>query len=224
MAEAAGFADALLAAQARFNGRRRFFGAVAAVGAAAVLPGRAAAQAAMPAGAPAPGTRLTVGNTLQGPPSRFHPSFVKDVGRLQGLNPTNQGGAYWNFDTYITPVEDFYIRNAFPTPRPELDRRVDPRFWRLKIHGDAVERELEIGYDDLLRMPSRSIISLMQCAGNGRTLFWEQQDMLEPPAKVSGNGWGLGGIGLAVNRHRKLTPYKRPILTLSGVVICAGGP
>lgn len=176
-------------------GRRRFFTAAATIGAAAILSGRVDAQ--IPTGSIAPPRGLTIGNSILGPPSRIHPSFVKDVGRLQDLNATNQGGAYWNFDTYITPIEDFYIRNAFPTPRPELDRQVDPRFWRLKIHGDAVERELEIGYEDLLRMPSRSIVSIMQCAGNGRTLFWEQQDMLTTPTKVSGNGWGQGGIGLA---------------------------
>ena len=56
---------------------------------------------------------------------------------------------------------------------------------------------MEIGYEDLLKMPSRSIVSIMQCAGNGRSLFWEQQDMLTAPTKVSGNGWGLGGVGLA---------------------------
>ena len=54
---------------------------------------------------------------------------------MTDLNPTNQGGAWWNFDTYITPIPQFYIRNAFPTPRPELDRRVDPRYWQLRIHA-----------------------------------------------------------------------------------------
>ena len=102
-------------------GRRRFFTAAAAIAAPAVLPGRADAQ--VPPDSTAPPRRLTIGNTLLGSPSRIHPSFVKDVGRLQDLNATNQGGAYWNFDTYITPIEDFYIRNAFPTPLPELDRR-----------------------------------------------------------------------------------------------------
>lgn len=130
-------------------------------------------------------------------PSRFHPSFVKDVGLLQDLNDTNQGGPYWNFDTYITPVPEFYIRNAFPTPRPELDHRVDTRYWKLKIHGDAVERELTLDYNDLLKLPSRSMMSVMQCTGNGRTLFWEQQDMLTEPTKVTGNSWGLGGVGMA---------------------------
>jgi len=175
-------------------GRRGFVsGALAASAAVAGLGARA--QPA-PAAAPPPIPRLTIGEAGRGP-SRFHPSFVKDVGLLTDLNPTNQGGAWWNFDTYVTPIEQFYIRNAFPTPRPELDQRVDPRHWRLKIHGDAVEREMEITYDDLLRMPSRSIMATMQCAGNGRSLFWEQQDMLADPQKVSGNGWGLGGLGLA---------------------------
>jgi DMSO/TMAO reductase YedYZ molybdopterin-dependent catalytic subunit len=177
-------------------GRRRFFVSAAASGvaatAAAAIPRAASAQTA-PAASEA---RLTIGQGGRGP-SRFHPSFVKDVGLLTDLNTTNQGGAWWNFDTYITPIPDFYIRNAFPTPRPELDRRVDPRYWQLKIHGDAVERELTIGYEDLLAMPSRTIMSVMQCAGNGRTLFWEQENMLAAPTKVSGNGWGLGGVGMA---------------------------
>ena len=168
--------------------RRRFFASLAAVGAGAVLPASAFAQTRQ---------RLGIGPSADGPLSRIHPSFVKNVGRLQDLNATNQGGAYWNFDTYITPIDDFYIRNAFPTPRAELDKRVDPRFWRLKIHGDAVEREMELTYDDILKMPSRSLISIMQCAGNGRTLFWEQQGMMEAPTKVAGNSWGLGGCGLA---------------------------
>jgi DMSO/TMAO reductase YedYZ molybdopterin-dependent catalytic subunit len=173
--------------------RRRFF-ISAAAGAVALTTSSPLESWAQPA--PAGEPRLTIGKGGIGP-SRFHPSFVKDVGLLTDLNDTNQGGPYWNFDTYITPIPEFYIRNAFPTPRAELDRRVDPRFWKLIVHGDAVERELTITYDDLLKMPSRSMMSVMQCTGNGRTLFWEQEDMLRDPTKVSGNGWGLGGVGMA---------------------------
>src|SRR5690606_19529450 len=171
--------------------RRRFFMTAMAAGATSTFP--ALAQAAAQT---LPNARLTIVEAGRGP-SRFHPSFVKDVGLLTDLNKTNQGGAWWNFDTYITPVSQFYIRNAFPTPRPELDRRVDPRYWQLKIHGDAVEREMTITYDDLLKMPSRSIISVMQCTGNGRSLFWEQEEFLNEPQRVVGNGWGLGGVGQA---------------------------
>ncbi|TPE47474.1 molybdopterin-dependent oxidoreductase [Amaricoccus solimangrovi] len=179
-----------VAAEPRSPGRRRFFVGAASLAAGAVAAG-ATGWAAEAAEAP-----LTIAEGGRGP-TRLHPSFVKDVGLLTDLNKTNQGGAWWNFDTYITPVEQFYIRNEYPTPRAEIDRRVDPRHWRLRIHGDAVERPLEITYDDLLRMPSRSIMSVMQCAGNGRTLFWEQEGMTAEPTKVGGNGWGLGGVGMA---------------------------
>ncbi len=176
-------------------GRRRFFMSALATGAAVAAPAWAQAPAAAAAAAAA-GGRLTIGDAGRGP-SRFTPNFVKDVGLLTDLNRTNQGGAWWNFDTYITPVSQFYIRNAFPTPRPELDKRVDPRYWRLKIHGDGVQREMTITYDDLLKMPSRSIVSVMQCTGNGRSLFWEQEGFLDEPRRVVGNGWGLGGVGQA---------------------------
>lgn len=129
--------------------------------------------------------------------ARFRPTFAKDVGRLVDLNSTNQGGAYWNYRTFITPVSDFFIRNEYPTPRAETDPRVDPRHWRLKVHGDGIARELELSYDDLLAMPSRTLVSVMECAGNGRSLFWEQQGMTETPTAVGGTGWGLGGIGQA---------------------------
>jgi sulfane dehydrogenase subunit SoxC len=128
---------------------------------------------------------------------RRRPSFSKDLSRLMDLNENNQGGQYWNYTTYITPVEDFYIRNEYPTPRLETDKRVDPRFWRLKIHGDAVENPIEISYEDLLGMPSKTMICTMECAGNGRSLFWEQQNMVSGSEIVGGTGWGFGGIGQA---------------------------
>ena len=65
---------------------------------------------------------------------------------------------------------------------------LDPKQWRMKIHGNAVERSLDIGYEDLLKMPSRTVIATMECHGNGRTLFWEQQDEM----RVAGGNWGLG--------------------------------
>jgi sulfane dehydrogenase subunit SoxC len=123
--------------------------------------------------------------------------FAKDISRLSDLNNSNQGGQYWRYSTLITPLEDFFIRNEYPTPIAANDPRVDPRHWQLKIHGDGVERPVTLSYEDLLRLPSRSIISNMECAGNGRSLFWEQQNMLGPVNAVAGTGWGLGGVGCA---------------------------
>ena len=104
-----------------------------------------------------------------------------------------RSGNYWDFSTYITPVEEFFIRNHYPTPLVEAKPVLDPKQWRMKIHGNAVERSLDIGYEDLLKMPSRTVIATMECHGNGRTLFWEQQDQMQ----VAGGNWGLGAIGQA---------------------------
>jgi sulfane dehydrogenase subunit SoxC len=166
--------------------RRRFFVAATSGAIAAAL-----APAAVLAAPPAPAWRS------QNLPSRLRQGFSKDLSRLVDLNGTNQGMRYWDQTEYLTPHSDFYIRNEYPTPQPETDPRVARATWRLKIHGDGIERPIEIGYNDLLKMPSRTLVSTMECAGNGRSLFWEQQDMLKAPAEVTGTGWGLGGIGQA---------------------------
>ena len=160
--------------------RRRFFVSAAAFGAAAAAPGMAQAQAAPAAPAAAPAA----------PPRK---ALVKDDSRLLNIGATVRSGNYWDFSTYITPVEEFFVRNHYPTPLVEAKPVLDPKQWRMKIHGNAVERSLDIGYEDLLKMPSRTVIATMECHGNGRTLFWEQQDQMQ----VAGGNWGLGAIGQA---------------------------
>jgi len=63
----------------------------------------------------------------------------------------------------------------------------------MKIHGNAIDRPIEITYDDLVKMPSRTIIATMECHGNGRSLFWEQQGQTQ----VAGGNWVLGAVGQA---------------------------
>jgi DMSO/TMAO reductase YedYZ molybdopterin-dependent catalytic subunit len=178
--------------------RRGFF--VALGGAAtAMAAGSAVAQDKVAMSEPLPNLPPpdTLHHSMRRGAGRMRDTFVKDLGQLVDLNKYNQGAAYWNFRTYITPIDQFFIRNEYATPRPEIEPRVDPSKWRLTIHGDAVERPLTITYDALMKMPSRHIISTIECAGNGRSLFWEQANMVSDPQKVGGTGWGLGGIGQA---------------------------
>lgn len=176
--------------------RRRFFVSAAAFGAAVAgapslsgcaqtgggpVPPRAPAPAPVPlaaAAAAAPGARRV---------------FVKDDSRLVNIGATVRSGAYWNFSTFMTPVEEFYIRNHYPTPTAEQKPELARNAWKLKIHGNAVARPLEITYEQLIRMPSRTLIATLECHGNARTLFWEQQDMKD----VTGGNWVMGAIGQA---------------------------
>jgi sulfane dehydrogenase subunit SoxC len=191
--------------------RRRLLISAAAFGASAALTnnGALAQQLAVPPDTLHPSSRTAAG--------RFKPAFAKDLSEMVDLNTYNQGGPYWNYSSLITPIEQFYIRNEFATPRAETEPRVDPRHWKLKIHGNAIERELTITYEDLLKMPSRSVISVIECAGNGRSLFWEQQDMVAGNTAVTGTGWGLGGAG---NAEWQYVPMSH-ILGLVGLKLTA---
>ena len=158
--------------------RRRFFVSAAAFGAAsAVAPLFANAQSAPGAGAATAARK----------------ALLKDDSRLLNIGATVRSGNYWDFSTYITPVEEFYVRNHYPTPMVEQKPILDPKNWKMRVHGNAVDRSIEITYDDLIKMPSRTIIATMECHGNGRSLFWEQQDQM----KVAGGNWVLGAIGQA---------------------------
>ena len=87
---------------------------------------------------------------------------------------------------YLTPASHFFVRNHSATPV------LDVSTWRLRVEGEAVERPLDLSFDDLLRLPSRSVISYVECAGNGRGFFKEFMNKV-----ASGTQWRLGGIGVS---------------------------
>jgi sulfane dehydrogenase subunit SoxC len=87
---------------------------------------------------------------------------------------------------YLTPSSHFFVRNHTPTPV------LDVRTWRLRVEGEAVDRPLDLGFDDLQRLPSRSVVSYVECAGNGRGFF---KEFMGKPA--SGTQWRFGGIGVS---------------------------
>ncbi len=90
-----------------------------------------------------------------------------------------------------TPVDQFFVCNAGPAPKINRDH------WRLRIGGDAVEREVELTVDDLLDLEQVTVVSWLECAGNGRTLFSTVagHPLSEDPTNTQ---WTLGGLGLAV--------------------------
>ena len=87
---------------------------------------------------------------------------------------------------YLVPNELFFVRNNNPTPR------IDPANYKLEIVGDGVSRPRSFSYDQLLSMPSISIIRAVECAGNGRSFYQTAYGK-----EASGTQWKLGGIGVA---------------------------
>lgn len=88
---------------------------------------------------------------------------------------------------YIVPTELFFVRNNSP-----VVPRIDVAKWKLQIEGSGVTKPISFTYDDLLTMPSISVIRAIECAGNGRNRFQESHGK-----KIEGTPWDLGGIGVA---------------------------
>jgi DMSO/TMAO reductase YedYZ molybdopterin-dependent catalytic subunit len=112
----------------------------------------------------------------QSPRPPAHPGLI-----IRESEPENLEFPFATLDSFITRNEFFYIRNHFPVPK------LDVRTWSLKVEG-AVERPLELRYEELLQMPSRTVTALLECAGNSRVF-------LTP--RVRGVAWQSGAVGNA---------------------------
>ena len=83
------------------------------------------------------------------------------------------------FSDYITPVDHFFVRTHVYTPRVTLNE------WRFVIDG-AVVTPLTLTMDDVRRLPAVELVSVLECAGNGRGFY-------EP--SVPGLQWTNGAVG-----------------------------
>jgi len=88
---------------------------------------------------------------------------------------------------YLVPNELFFVRNNSP-----VVPRLEPTTWRLQLEGSGVSRPRSFSYDEILAMPSISVIRALECAGNGRNFFQASHGK-----KIAGTPWNLGGIGVA---------------------------
>jgi len=87
---------------------------------------------------------------------------------------------------YLVPNELFFVRDHTRTPR------LDAATWRLRVEGSGVAQEREFTYDEILGMPSVSVVRFVECAGNGRSFFETLYGK-----RAQGGQWHLGAIGVA---------------------------
>jgi DMSO/TMAO reductase YedYZ molybdopterin-dependent catalytic subunit len=110
------------------------------------------------------------------------PSADREAGLIvRQQEPENLEFPFATLKSFVTPNEQFYVRNHFPIPK------LDPRTWRLKVEG-AVERPLELTWEEVKKLPAHSVTATLECAGNNRAF-------LMPKAK--GVPWHLGAVGNA---------------------------
>jgi DMSO/TMAO reductase YedYZ molybdopterin-dependent catalytic subunit len=100
---------------------------------------------------------------------------------IREREPENLEFPFSALNSFQTPTEQFFVRSHFPVPA------IDMKTWRLNIEG-LVNEPMEIEYDELRMMPTRTVTMALECAGNSRIF-------LSP--KVTGLQWELGAVGNA---------------------------
>src|SRR6058998_615384 len=80
---------------------------------------------------------------------------------IQQKEPNNLKTPFDQVDSFLTPMELFYIRSHFPTPKLELTS------YQLHVNG-AVRNPLSLSYNELRNMPSETRIATLECANNNR--------------------------------------------------------
>lgn len=113
------------------------------------------------------------------PRQREHVPFPGLI--LRDREPDNLEFPFSSLHSFITPNEQFFVRSHFAVPS------VDVQGWRLRIEGKVTD-PCEISFDDVRSLPSRTVTTTLECAGNGRIF-------LTP--KVAGVPWELGAVGNA---------------------------
>lgn len=132
-------------------GRRGFLGALVAGG--ALAPAWVRGQAAAPPAA-IPGT-VSNEDVLMG----------KDTALKVHSDRPLTGSAPAEFLSYdVTPTNRLFIRNNLMTPAIDANKHV------LRIRG-LVNKTVEIGLDDLRKLPQFTTQAMLECAGAGRTAF-----------------------------------------------------
>lgn len=86
-----------------------------------------------------------------------------------------------DFIDEITPVEHFFVRSHTLIPEVKLPG------WKLEISG-LVGTPQTFTLDDLKKLPRMELVSVLECAGNGRSFFQPH---------MAGAQWRFGSVGSA---------------------------
>src|ERR1700704_4968769 len=100
---------------------------------------------------------------------------------IRQKEPRNLETPFDQVDSFLTPMELFYIRSHFPTPKLELAS------YQLHVDG-AVRNPFSLSYNELRDMPCETRVATLECAGNSRVFLIPQAE---------GAQWELGAVGNA---------------------------
>lgn len=94
------------------------------------------------------------------------------------------------FDSWLTPIDAFFVRQHIPRPAP-----INPEAYRLTVNG-MVSKPLELTLAALRGLPQYTVPATIECTGNGRGFY---------TPKVPGIQWLRGAIGNAAWRGPRVS-------------------
>ncbi|HXS95323.1 MAG TPA: sulfite oxidase [Candidatus Limnocylindrales bacterium] len=94
-----------------------------------------------------------------------------------------------DLQSYLTPVNKFFVRQHIPRPTP-----IDPQSFRLTVNG-MVSKPQTLTLADLKKLPQYTVPATLECTGNGRGFYLP---------KLPGIQWGRGAVGNAEWRGPRL--------------------
>lgn len=86
-------------------------------------------------------------------------------------------------ESFITPVELFYVRNHLPVPH------VDVKAYTLELAVEETTKKI-LTLEDIKRYPKYTITSAIMCGGNRRSEMAKEKEL-------KGLSWGVGAVGNA---------------------------
>lgn len=88
-----------------------------------------------------------------------HAAYQKEFPSLKAAQALWQEPPFSELQEWLTPSTRFFVRHHLGIPEVDADR------WTLSIEG-SVDRRLELGYEQLLKLPTVSQVYTVECAGN----------------------------------------------------------
>lgn len=86
-------------------------------------------------------------------------------------------------ESFITPMELFYVRNHLPVPE------IDLKTYTLELAIEEVTKKI-LKFEDIKKYPKYTITSAIMCAGNRRSEMTKEK-------QLKGLNWGVGAVGNA---------------------------
>lgn len=129
------------------------------------------------------GAGVVAGGLLPGESAKAQEAADDKAKRLivRTLRPVNLESTASALDSYITPIDEFFVRSHHGAPVADLDT------WEISVEG-LVDRPLKWKIKDLEAMETTTRGGVLQCAGNGRAMF---------SPKIPGLVWERGAVGHA---------------------------